>query len=296
PALLRTFPYYRQYKLRKRSKISPVKRPTYPITTPELIPIIINPNTQYDGFDKEEFTAKKDLQVALKKLESSNENLEQFALMASHDLQEPARLIHSYVKLIALDETNELSEKSSEFLGFLKESSDRMRSLIHNILDYSNLRNENQEKEWFSSSEIISLSMLSCTKIIHESGAEIKNINLPEKLFCYPNQLTRVFQNLFSNSIKFTRPFKIPIIEITSIEHADHVEILVSDNGIGIPQKDRLKVFKMFTSLHSKSKYKGNGIGMNIVKKIVENHNGTVNIGNSHLGGTSISITLPLPN
>ena len=244
----------------------------------------------------EEFTAKKELQVALKKLENSNENLEQFAIMASHDLQEPARLIHSYVQLIAQDGTNQLSDKSTEFFGFLKESSDRMRSLIHNILDYSNLRNEGQEKEWFSSSEIISLSKLSCTKIIHESGAIIENVVLPEKIFCCPNQLTRVFQNLFSNSIKFTRPFETPIIEIKSIERADHVEIHVSDNGIGIAQEDRSTVFKMFTSLHSKSKYKGNGIGMSIVKKIIESHEGKVIIGNSHLGGTTVVITLPLPS
>lgn len=262
---------------------------------------IQNKSGEFDGFIgctsdiTEEHAIQEELNDALDRLTTSNENLEQFAVMASHDLQEPARLIHSYVKLITMDKSNQISPKSAEFLSFLQESSERMRSLIHNILDYSNLKRGSQEKEWFSSSDILSLAKLSCTKIIHESKAEITVVDLPELIYCYPNQLSRVFQNLFSNSIKFAHPFEVPKIEITSIQKENKIELMVSDNGIGIPKKDRLRVFNMFTSLHSNAQYRGHGIGMHIVKKIIDNHKGKVELSESSSGGTMAKIILPFP-
>ena len=263
---------------------------------------IQNKSGEFDGFIgctsdiTQDYAVQEGLNNALDLLTTSNENLKQFALTASHDLQEPARLIHSYVKLIKMDQSNQISPKSAEFLSFLQESSERMRSLIHDILEYSNLKQGIQEKEWFSCSDILSLAKLSCTKIIHESKAEITEVDLPELIYCYPNQLSQVFQNLFSNSIKFSHSFDVPKIEITSVQKENTIELMVSDNGIGIPQKDRLRVFNMFTRLHSNDQYKGHGIGMHIVKKNIDNHKGKVELHESSSGGTMAKIILPNPS
>lgn len=234
------------------------------------------------------------LQNALSDLKTSNEELEQFAYMASHDLQEPARLIHSYIQLLKKElPAHQISEKTQLYLDFMADSSVRMRNLIKELLEYSKLGSQRLSKESFPSQELLSAVLLNCSALVNQSNAAIEIDEFPETIHCDPIQIIRLMQNLISNSIKFSQAGDTPHILISHQENDNFDIISVADRGIGIAEQDLKRVFQMFARLHPASKFPGNGLGMAIAKKIVEAHAGEIQIESLENVGTTVSFSIP---
>lgn len=234
------------------------------------------------------------LQNALSELKTSNEELEQFAYMASHDLQEPVRLIHSYIQLLKKElPAHQITEKTQLYLDFMGDSSVRMRNLIQELLEYSRLGSQRLSMESFSSKELLSAVLLNCSALINQSNAAIEIGEFPETLYCDPIQITRLMQNLISNSIKFAKTNEAPHILISHKSNKNFDVISIQDRGIGIPEKELNRVFQMFARLHPASKYPGNGLGTAIAKKIVEAHDGEIQIESKEQVGTTVSFSIP---
>jgi PAS domain S-box-containing protein len=206
-------------------------------------------------------------------LTRSNEELEQFAYVASHDLQEPLRMITSYVQLLASRYKDKLDEDANDFIDFAVDGSNRMRILINSLLEYSRVNRikpfENIEPE-----KLLEDVLQNLKDQIKENNAVIKIDALPD-IYGDPVLIGQLFQNLIGNAIKFRRG-EDPHITISCKKENNEYLFSVKDNGIGIQQEYKEKIFIIFQRLHAKEKYPGTGIGLAICKKIVERHNGKI--------------------
>lgn len=230
-----------------------------------------------------------------RQLESSNYELQQFASVASHDLKEPLRKIQVFSSIIKARYLDESAE-GHDTMDRVIEASRRMSGLISDLLDYSRL----SVKTLFVKTDvrqIISDITLDLEFAISEKCA-IVNISAMPEIEAIPGQIRQVFQNLISNSLKFSRHGVQPVINITSeavtSEGGDSYRIIVSDNGIGFHEQYNEKIFTIFQRLNSKESYEGNGIGLAIVKKIIDKHNGTITVRSKEGEGTTFTITLPV--
>ncbi len=224
-------------------------------------------------------------------LEASNHDLQQFASVASHDLQEPLRKILIFSTM--LRDKQELSEKSGIFLSKIISSSERMRAMITDILSYSRLSTNENYFELINLQEVVAEVLDDYEILIKEKGAQFLIEDLPQ-IEANRGQIKQVFQNLISNSLKFGHPDKAPVIKISSRKVGKAMyRITLTDNGIGFDEQYRDKIFSLFERLNAKDKFEGSGIGLAITRKIIEKHNGTI-IALSRVGdGASFMITLP---
>jgi len=222
---------------------------------------------------REQKLAERELKSLNKELERSNTELEQFAYVASHDLQEPLRTISSYVQLLAERYKDKLDKDGNEFIDFVIDGSTRMRLLINSLLEYSRV-NKIKPFQWIEPTDIIENIMQDMKEQIIESGTVIKCNELP-KIYADPVLIGQLFQNLISNAIKF-RDGKNPKIEISGKRENGEVLFSVKDNGIGLKREYDNKIFIIFQRLNSREKYPGTGIGLSICKKIVERHGGKI--------------------
>ncbi|MGP8215496.1 MAG: PAS domain S-box protein [Bacteroidia bacterium] len=217
--------------------------------------------------------AKVDLEQKTRELERSNSELEQFAYVASHDLQEPLRTISSYVQLLATRYKNELDKDANEFIDFAVDGSRRMRTLINSLLEYSRV-NRVKPFEWIETTDILKEIQLDMKDQINETGVNIKYNGLP-RIYGDTVLIGQLFQNLIGNAIKF-RSEKKPEIKISGKRKNGEYLFSVEDNGIGISSEYSEKIFVIFQRLNSRDKYPGTGIGLSICKKIVERHGGKI--------------------
>ena len=226
----------------------------------------------------------------IKKLEISNKELEQFAYVASHDLQEPLRMVTSFTQLLAMRYKNKLDSDADDYIDFIVEGSHRMKDLIDDLLIYSRL-NTVKTKYQFSDLNLLMDKVLSGMKnTIVDEKAQIIYDELPT-VRCDSSQLGQVFQNLISNSIKFHKT--TPKIHISARETPEEWILVVSDEGIGIDPKHQEQIFDVFKRLHTRNEYPGTGIGLSICKRVVDRHNGKIWV-ESELGqGSSFYFTLP---
>ncbi len=246
---------------------------------------------------------QKNLEEKVFELNKSNHDLEQFAYIASHDLQEPLRKIATFSGLIQRSLGNE--EKVQNYLAKIDSSSERMSSLIRDVLNYSRLRKADNNFEDVDLQQTISNVMLDMELMIEDKKAIITTNALPH-VHAVPQQLHQLFYNLLSNALKFNDG--IPRIEISCIPltSADikkipelhsglkYVELTCRDNGIGFEEQYANQVFTIFKRLHNREVYAGTGIGLALCKKIVENHHGVISV-QSELGkGTTFHIILPV--
>ena len=224
-------------------------------------------------------------------LERSNRELEQYAYVASHDLQEPLRMIASYTELLARRYQGELDDKADMMIGYIVDGAKRMQELINDLLALSRVDSRGKAPEPVACNKIVAQVLRHIEGSVQDSGAEIIAHDLPV-VMADPTQLRQVFQNLLVNAIKF-RGEDPPRVELTARRQGEQWELSVADNGIGIEAAFHDRIFTIFQRLHCKGEYEGSGIGLSLVKKIVERHHGRVSLESVPGQGSTFLFTMP---
>lgn len=249
---------------------------------------------------------QNELQEKINALDNSNKDLEQFAYVASHDLQEPLRKVISFGDLLQESAAENLNDESKMYLNKMTAASQRMRQLITDLLNYSRAGRKNLKTEWVNINDVINEIEDDFNLLIKETKANINKENLP-KIFGNRTVLKEVFQNIISNAIKFRLPNISPIISITTQVATQNMInnfgdlnkalqynlITITDNGIGFEQEFSEKIFVIFQRLHSKESYEGTGIGLAVCKKIIESMGGKIWASSEKNKGTSFFILVP---
>jgi len=214
------------------------------------------------------------LEQTLSALKRSNEGLEQFAYVASHDLREPLRTIISFTQLLSKRYKDKLDDEANEFIRFSVEGAQRMNELISDLLTYSRVGTQGISFKLTNCEELLGKVILNLQAFIQEKGAKIKYKNLPT-VKGDRHQLIQLFQNLIGNAIKFHGE-KSPRIHISAQKEENKWVFSVKDNGIGMDPKYFSRIFQIFQRLHTREEYSGSGIGLAICQKIVERHGGKI--------------------
>ena len=226
-----------------------------------------------------------------RRLEESNERLEQFAYSASHDLQEPLRMVSSYLRLIERRYSDALDEEGEEFLEFAVDGANRMKAMIEGLLAYSRVETRGNPFEPTDLETVLSDVRTDLQFRIEASDATIESEALPT-VAGDEDQLRQVFQNLIENAIEYSGD-DAPEIHIGAEREGDRWRIDVTDDGIGIDPEDQERVFEVFQRLHARSDHEGTGIGLSLVERIVERHGGEIRVDSEPGEGATFSFTLP---
>ncbi|MGB9978374.1 PAS domain S-box protein [Methanobacterium sp.] len=236
------------------------------------------------------------LKETIEELERSNYELQQFAYITSHDLQEPLRTIASFTQLLERRYRGKLDSDADEFIEFIVDAAIRMKEMIQGLLEYSRVGTQKVEFKEVNMNTELDQALSNLHALINNNKAEITHDLLP-KVLADQEQMVRVFQNLISNAIKFRKPDVLPRIHISCQIDKENNEYIfsVADNGIGIEKEYKNKIFEVFKRLHSMGKYEGTGIGLSVVKRIIEQYGGRIWV-ESELGkGSTFYFTLPKP-
>jgi len=226
-----------------------------------------------------------------KDLERSNQELEQFAYVASHDLQEPLRMVSSYTQLLERRYKDKLDDDANDFIGFAVDGANRMQKSINDLLSYSRVTTRGNPFELTDSHEALGRAISNLSYTIQKTGAIVTNDDLPA-VFGDSNQLTQIFQNLLGNAVKYQTGER-PHIHVSAQEMLEEWLFSVRDNGIGIAPEYYEKIFVIFQRLHSKQEYSGTGIGLAVCKRIVERHGGRIWVESSLGLGSTFYFTIP---
>jgi signal transduction histidine kinase len=238
---------------------------------------------------------RKEVEGALRgtteELARSNQDLQQFAYVASHDLQEPLRMVKGFVLLLEQQYKGKLDDKADQFIHFAVDGAERMSRLISELLAYSRVGTQGKEFSDVDCNAVFRQSMGNLQVLARDSGAVVDSDPLPT-VKGDPTQLAQVFQNLLANAMKF-RDERAPVVHVgVRLSGADW-EISVKDNGIGISPAQAGHLFMMFQRLHDRSKYPGTGIGLATCKKIVERHGGKIWVQSQPGEGSTFFFTIP---
>jgi PAS domain S-box-containing protein len=248
--------------------------------------------TKRKKMEEELIRSQDNLRELVDKLEVSNRELEQFAYVASHDLQEPLRMVASFTQLLEKRYKGKLDEDADEYIGFIVEGAHRMKDLIDDLLVFSRFNTQANEFELFDMDTALN-SVLSYLKpYMNENHAQITHDPLPS-IMGDSSQIQQVLQNLLTNAIKFHGD-EPPKIHISAEESGDEWTFGVSDNGIGIDSEHQEQIFEVFKRLHTREEYEGTGIGLSICKKIVERHGGRIWVESKPGKGSTFYFTIPL--
>jgi len=238
----------------------------------------------------ERIAMENELRQTLEKLKQSNAELEQFAYVASHDLQEPLRMVASYVQLLERRYKGKLDSDADEFIGYAVDGANRMRALIDDLLTYSRVGRLGKPFEPTNLEKTMDLVLQNLSASIADSGAIVTYDKLPV-IVADEGQLVQVFQNLIGNAIKFHGK-EPPRIHVSAKDKGTEYQFSVSDNGIGIDPQYFDHLFRIFQRLHTREEYPGSGIGLAICKKIVERHGGHIWIESQVGKGSTVYFTL----
>ncbi|WP_404416082.1 ATP-binding protein [Marinospirillum sp.] len=225
--------------------------------------------------------AKKDSEEKLQEqaaaLQASNEELEQFAYVASHDLRQPLRMISSYVELMKRRLAGHLDDETQVFMNFIAEGSARMDSMLVSLLEYSRVGRHGEPIASLDSRSLVKEALTYLQPQIKEAQAKIDITgDWPQELQASRNEIVRLFQNLINNALKYQPPGQQPQITLTAEDSGEHWLFKVKDNGIGVDPGQQDRLFKVFQRLHTRQEYEGTGIGLAICRKIVERHKGEI--------------------
>jgi|GEM_PF-2248824 PAS domain S-box-containing protein len=222
----------------------------------------------------------------------SNNDLEQFAYVASHDLQEPLRAVSGFVELLKRHLSGTLDEKRTEYFNFIVDGVGRMQSLINGLLEYSRIGTRGKAPELTAIKDAFDHALLNLQRSVEESGAQVVAGELPSVLMDHL-QLQQLFQNLIGNAIKFRSPGTPPRITVSAERGDGEWLIAVRDNGIGIDPQFAQRIFLIFQRLHTRAEYPGTGIGLAVCKKIVERHGGRIWVESNPGAGAAFFFTIP---
>ncbi len=234
----------------------------------------------------------RDLENHIKELAFSNQELEQFAYVASHDLQEPLRMITSFLSLIEKKYDDVLDEKGKQYIFFAVDGAKRMRQIILDLLEFSRVGKKESKLEEVDLNNVVEDITLLYRKEIEDKKAILQFEGLP-KIRTYATPIKQVFQNLISNSLKYTKADRSPIINITCHENQTAWKFEIKDNGIGIDREYFDKIFIIFQRLHNREEYTGTGMGLAITKKIVESLKGEISLTSEVNQGTIFYLSIP---
>jgi PAS domain S-box-containing protein len=231
------------------------------------------------------------LRLRTEELARSNAELQQFAYVASHDLQEPLRMVINYLSLLQRKFPDKIDTKAQEYIHFAVDGGERMRQLIDDLLEYSRVDTRGKEPTPTPMNAVVAKTLALLEAPIEESKAEIVVDSLPT-VTADESQMVQVMQNLVGNAIKF-RGFERPRVQISVSPGTDEWIFAVRDNGIGLNMENADKIFQMFQRLHGRGEYPGTGVGLAIVKKIVERHGGRIWVESAEGKGATFFFTMP---
>jgi light-regulated signal transduction histidine kinase (bacteriophytochrome) len=235
--------------------------------------------------------AELSLQAHAQELARSNEELQQFAYVASHDLQEPLRMVASYTQLLARRYKGKLDSDADEFIGYAVDGVNRMQRLIQDLLAYSRVGTRGHEFKPIDAGQALGKALANLKTSVDETGATLVQGKLPP-VMADETQLIQLFQNLVGNALKF-RGQTPPRVLVEAEREGPMWRFTVEDNGIGIEPQYYERIFIIFQRLHGKEEYAGTGIGLAICKKIVERHGGRIGLDSQPGQGTTFWFTLP---
>jgi PAS domain S-box-containing protein len=235
--------------------------------------------------------AEARLNRLLLELERSNKELELFAYVASHDLQEPLRMVSSYTQLLERRYSEKLDDDAREFIGYAVDGAIRMQRLINDLLEVSRVSTRGKPLERTDVGEILDNVRVNLSVAIEEAGALVTSDPMPI-VPADAGQLEQLLQNLVGNGLKF-RNGERPVVHVAAIESEHHWEFSVRDNGIGIDQQYFERIFLLFQRLHAKGEYPGTGIGLALCKRIVERHGGRIWLESNPGEGSTFFFTIP---
>ena len=235
-------------------------------------------------------TARKQLQDSLTE---SNSALEQFAYVASHDLQEPLRTMGAYSQLLQKQYKGKLDAQADLFLNFIVSASARMSTLVRDLLAYARLTTEEERPSSIALDEDLEAALTHLDQAIKESGASVTHDPLPV-LAVDRGQMVRLFQNLIGNAVKYRKPDQSPKVHISAEQKGNEWVISIRDNGIGFAPEHASAIFAPFKRLHTVEEYPGTGVGLAICRRIVQAQGGRIWAESQPGEGTTFSFTLPL--
>ncbi|SFC74114.1 4TM region of histidine kinase [Halobiforma haloterrestris] len=224
-------------------------------------------------------------------LEESNERLEQFAYAASHDLQEPLRMVTSYLQLLERRCGDDLDADGEEFLEYAVDGAERMRAMIDGLLAYSRVETRGEPLEPIDLEDVLEDVRKDLELRIEETDTDLEVGELP-RVEGDPSQLRQLFQNLLSNAIDYSGD-EPPRIEVVAERDGEEWIVSVSDEGVGIGPEEQERIFEVFQRLHSHEEHPGTGIGLALCKRIVERHGGEIRVDSEPGEGATFSVTLP---
>jgi len=234
---------------------------------------------------------QRDLEAHREALEKSNESLREFAYIASHDLQEPLRMVSSYVDLLDQEYGDQFDEEAEEYMEYAVSGARRMQRMINSLLEYSRVHTDAAEFHETDANDVFETSRQDLELLIDDHDAEISVDPLPT-VCADPDQLGQVFQNLVKNAIEHASDEGTPRIEVTATERADADEFAVSDNGPGVPADEQDDIFNIFTK-GGASDGENTGIGLAITRRIVQRHGGDIWVESEPGAGATFAFTIP---
>lgn len=253
-------------------------------------------------------TERKQAEQAIRqyaeRLERSNKDLEDFAFVASHDLQEPLRKVQAFGRMLIENYSVRLEEEGCGYIRRMQEAASRMEKMINDLLAYSRVSKQSRPFEPVDLNKVVKNVLSDLESRIQTSGGQVETGDLPT-IEADPVQMQQLLQNLLGNALKFHKPGEQPVVKVYARQAADGgksqspvsppaIEILVEDNGIGFDMQHLERIFQPFQRLHGRSEYEGSGIGLSICRRIVERHHGSIAVNSEPGVGSMFIISLPL--
>ena len=238
---------------------------------------------------------QRDVERRAAELARSNADLEQFAYVASHDLQEPLRKVASFCQLLEQRYGDQLDERGRQYIDFAVDGARRMQLLINDLLTFSRVGRTSEDFVAVDFATTVNRAWDALDAQVISSKGELRvDVEAGARVLGAPSLLQLLLTNLLGNALKYRRKDSAPLVQVTAKRDGSLMRVEVADNGIGIPEEYAEKVFVIFQRLHGRDEYEGTGIGLALAKKVVEFHGGRIALAASPLGGACVSFTLPL--